>query len=222
MKQNNKKNNQAGFATKIILPIVAILIIVGFVYWGTDESNRTSENPVAKGVAKFYAEVRQAVKPGSTRLDDYTIELPESVTSVSQRLEERAAKVQPGSPTWQGKVQKRSFEENDTIKTALENFARAEGIEVIWDLKYDYIIKNHFAEKSDLKSLVDKVSRVVATDYSGTVYSFYCPKERSIVISDTKTRYYEESCVTTKSARRLMQERERQKRYERERDSGQN
>ena len=206
---------------KILMPIIAILLIVGFVYWGTDESNRTSENPVAKGVAKFYAEVRRAVQPGSTRLDDYTIELPESVTSVSQRLEERAMKVTPGSPTWQGKVQKRSFKENDTIKTALENFARAEGVEVIWDLKYDYIIKNHFAEQSDLKSLVDKVARVVSTDYSGNVYSYFCPKERSIVISDKKDDYFEQSCVTTKSTSQLIKERQRQKQYEQERASGQ-
>ena len=220
MTNKKNKNSQSGFAAKIILPVVVILIIVGFVYWGT-EGGGTEDNPVAKGVAKFYAEVRQAVKPGSTRLDDYTIELPDSIQSVSDRLEERAMKVEPASPTWQGKIKKRTFNENDTMKTALENFARAEGVEIIWDLKYDYIIKNHFSERGNLKSLVDKVSRVVATDYSGTVYSHFCPKERSLVISDKKDPYIEQACVTTKSAQRLISERQRQKKYERERESGQ-
>ena len=216
----SKKNKQTGFASKIILPIIAILIIVGFVYWGTEGSS-TSDNPVAKGVAKFYAEVRQAVKPGSTRLDDYTIELPESVLSVVDRLEDRAQKVKPAPSTWQGKVKKRTFNENDTMKTALENFARAEGVAIIWDLKYDYIIKNHFSERGNLKSLIDKVSRVVSTDYSGNVYSYFCPKERTLVLSDKKGDYLEQACVTTKSTQRLISERQRQKEYERERESGQ-
>lgn len=57
--KNPKK--QAGFIAKILFPVIAILLVVGFIYWGSDAANQTSENPVAKGVAKFYAEVRQAL-----------------------------------------------------------------------------------------------------------------------------------------------------------------
>lgn len=198
---------------KIIAPLILILLVVGFIYWGTDEANKTSENPVAKGVAKFYAEVRQAVKPGSTRLDDYTIELSKPVKTVVERLEDRALEVTPSKPSWQGEYKKRSFKENETMKTALENFAREEGVAIIWDLQYDYIIKNHFAERSDLKTLVDKVSRVVAGDFGGNVYSFYCPKERTLVVSADPNRYVTDFCVTTKSAARLLRERQLEKQY---------
>lgn len=204
---------------KVIAPLIVILLIVGFIYWGADGANSTAENPVAKGVAKFYAEVRQAVKPGSTRLDDYTIELAQPVKTVVERLEDRALEVTPSKPSWQGEYKKRSFKENETMKTALENFARDEGVEIIWDLQYDYIIKNHFAEKSDLKSLVDKVSRVVAGDFGGQVHSFYCPKERTLVLSGEPDRYLTDFCVTTKSTARQMREKQLEKQYQRERNN---
>lgn len=212
-----KKQKQSGFMVKIIAPVVVILIIVGFIYWGGEQS--TSDNPVAKGVAKFYAEVRRAVKPGSSRLDDYTIELPEQVRTVTEQLEVRGDTVQPGSTSWQGQTKKRSFKENDTMMTALQNFAREEGVEVIWDLKYDYIVKQHFSERGNLKSLVDKVSRVVATDYSGKVDSFYCPKEKALVITAEPESYLFDFCVTTKSTRRQIIERQREKEYKESREA---
>lgn len=201
-KNNNKKPNkkaQSGYMGKIVAPLVLILIVIGFVYWGSDESNKTSENPVAKGVAKFYSEVRQALKPGAERLNDYTIALPEPEVSMNQQLTSRDGNVTPAPDDWNGANKKRSFKENDTLKSALSSYAREEGVELIWDLKYDYIVKNHFAESSDLKSLVRKVSSVVNNDYSGNVKTYFCKDARALVITDKDDPYVTKYCeLTTK------------------------
>lgn len=211
------KKKQSGFMAKILFPVIFILLIVGFIYWGTDESNQTSENPVAKGVAKFYAEVRKAVKPGGSRLDDFTIELPKPVKTPNERLEERREQVSGGSPVWQGEHKKRSFKENETMKTVLQRFAQEEGLEVIWDLQYDYIIKQHFAETGNLKSLIHTIGKVVAGDYREPVYSIYCPRERTVVLTTTKSDYMKASCISTISTAQTLREKERQKEYEQER-----
>lgn len=215
----NKKSikKQSGFMGKILFPSIVILLIVGFIYWGTDASNQTSENPVAKGVAKFYAEVRKAIKPGGSRLDDFTIELPKAMKNASEQLEDRRDEVSPGSPVWQGENKKRSFKENETLKTVLEKFAQEEGVAVIWDLKYDYIVKQHFSESGNMKSLVDTVSKVVAGDYGGHVDSIYCPKERTIVLTTNKTEYMSSSCVLTVSSAQLLRDKEMEKKYQQER-----
>jgi hypothetical protein len=212
--------NQNGFVAKILLPVVALLIVVGFIYWSTGDGNRTADNPVAKGVAKFYAEVRQAVKPGASRLDDYTIELPPSESSVSDQLQQRAEIVRPANKNWAGETKKRSFKENDTIKSALQDFARAEGAELIWDLKYDYIIKNHFSDRSNLKSLVHKITNTVAGDFGGSVHSYFCPKERTMVVTDNPTDYLTTSCVTTMSAAKEQKLRRMEREYQQEREDG--
>ncbi len=199
IKRKPNKKAQSGFMGKVVAPVVLILIVVGFVYWGSDESNKTSENPVAKGVAKFYAEVRQALKPGAERLNDYTIQLPEPEVSMNDQLTSRDGSVQPAPDDWNGANKKRSFKQNETLKTALSSYAREEGIELIWDLKYDYIVKNHFAESSDLKSLVRKVSAVVNNDYSGNVKTYFCKDARAMVITDKQDPYVTKYCeLTTK------------------------
>ncbi|MDO6718619.1 TcpQ domain-containing protein [Psychrosphaera sp. 1_MG-2023] len=214
---NKPVKKHSGLMGKILFPSILLLLIVGFIYWGTDASNQTSENPVAKGVAKFYAEVRKAIKPGGSRLDDFTIELPKSPRNATELLELRRDEVSPGSPVWEGENKKRSFKENETIKTVLERFAQEEGVAVIWDLKYDYIIKQHFTESGNLKSLVDSISKVVAGDYGGHVDSVYCPKERTIVLTTNKTEYMSSSCVLTLSSAQLRRDQEMEKKYRQER-----
>ncbi|GAB2996825.1 TcpQ domain-containing protein [Psychrosphaera aestuarii] len=198
MDKNKSKKKQSGYLGKILAPVIFILIIVGFVYWGSDESNKTSENAVAKGVAKFYAEVRQALKPGAERLNDYTIKLPEPEQSMVQQLASLDGTVEPASDNWQGASIKRSFKQNDTLKTALETYARTEGMELIWDLKYDYIVKEHFTESSDFKSLVNKISSVVSGDYSGQVKTYFCKDARALVITDKTDTYISKHCQPTR------------------------
>lgn len=210
-------NRQQGFIIKFVLPIVIIFALIGFIYWGSGSS--TSENPVAKGVAKFYAEVRQAVKPGSSRLDDYTIELAKPAMPLTDQLKQRTKTVQPASKNWRGESKKRSFKENDTIKTALENYGREEGIDVIWDLKYDYIIKNHFAEQGNLKSLVNKIAKSIGTDYGATIESYYCPQERALVITTEADNYVRASCMTTMSSSQLRKQKMLEKQYQQDRQS---
>ncbi|MUH72393.1 hypothetical protein GNP35_07805 [Psychrosphaera haliotis] len=200
MSKNNKstQKKESGKIGKIVAPIIFILLIVGFVYWGSDESNKTSENPVAKGVAKFYAEVRQAMKPGAERLNDYTIKLPEPEQTMGQQLESLDGTVEPAEDFWQGPKKKRSFKQNDTLKTALESYSSAEGIELIWDLKYDYIVKEHFTESSDLKTLLNKISTVVTSDYSGQVQTYFCKDANAIVITDKTDDYISKNCISTR------------------------
>lgn len=201
MSNKNKaknKSNQSGYFSKILAPLVLILIVVGFVYWGSDESNKTSENPVAKGVAKFYAEVRQALKPGAERLNDYTIKLPKPKVAMGDQLASRDGNVKPAPSDWNGANKKRSFKQNETLKNVLTRYAQEEGVELIWDLEYDYIVKHHFAESSNLKALVSKISSVVNNDYEGTVNTYFCQDASALVITNKSNEYISKYCKSTK------------------------
>ncbi len=198
MKKTTAKKSQKGFMGKVVAPLIFILLIIGFVYWGSDESNQTSENPVAKGVAKFYAEVRQAIKPGEERINEYTIKLPENDSSLGQQLEKLDGSVQPASANWQGKKVKRSFEKDGTLKNTLQAHAKNEGVELIWDLKYDYVIKHHFTENSDMRSLIKKISTVVNNDYNGQVKTYFCKDANALVITDKDSEYVTKNCVDAK------------------------
>lgn len=215
MKKQQPKPKNSNFMLKVILPIVILFIIVGVIYWSSTDSSESSGGgaQMADGVAKFYASFRKNFGPGAQQLDDYTIKLPEPSSSVLEQLQQRAATVQPAEPDWQGGVERRSFKENDTIKMALEKFAEKEGIEIIWDLEYDYIIKNHFEENNSFKALVNRVSVTVNNDYDGQVLSYFCPQERAMVITAKTDQYLTDFCESTKSKRQQAIEKRRAEEY---------
>ena len=213
--KNKRKSNGTGFVIKVVVPVTLLLIVVGFLYWGSQavkDPNR-SKHKMADGVAKFYSTFRKPFMDEATKLDEYTIKLPEDGDSVFDQLQYRSMQVKPADKNWTGENKKRSFEENGTIKTALESFGNAEGVQVIWDLKYDYIIKNHFVEQVNFKELIDKISRTVNNDYDGHVKSYFCAMERAIVITDQADRYVTNNCDLTTSKRRLQLDKRRAEDY---------
>lgn len=209
---------------KILLPVSLIAIIVAIVYWGLDvirDPNKTTHE-MADGVAKFYSTFRESFMPGATQLDEYTLQLPPETESVSQKLESRRLSVEPTNSNWRGKAKRRSFKENDTIKTALESFGEDEGIAVIWNLQYDYIIKNHFVEKVNFKELVERITKTIGNDYDGKVKGYFCPTESAIVITDNPDNYVTQSCKLTISNKRIALDRKRAEDYKKRQKLGLN
>lgn len=216
MKTKASKSNGSALI-KIFLPLLLVLAVLGLLFWsnkqvGTDGPVTTHQ--MASGVAKFYATFRSSYQQGNKQLDDYTIELPKPTMSLTKKLEQRAAKVKPANANWQGEKKRRSFKENDTIKSALQAFAEEESMAVIWDLKYDYIIKNHFQEYSNLKQLSEKISKTVNNDYDGKVKSYFCPQERALVVTSTENKYIKDFCQTTTSKLRIAIDKNRAKEYQ--------
>jgi hypothetical protein len=199
------------------LPLLLILLLVGLLFWSNEQV--TSEGPItthqmASGVAKFYATFRKSFSQGDKKLDDHTIELPKPELSLTKQLERRASQVNPASAEWTGVKKRRSFKENDTIKTALQNFGKEENMEVMWDLKYDYIIKHHFQEVTNLKQLSEKIAKTVNNDYDGQVKSYFCPQERALVLTASNNKYVKDFCQLTTSKRRQALDKNRAKEYQ--------
>ncbi len=216
MKTKSSKSNGSALI-KILVPIVIILVVVGLLFWSSEKSS--SDGPMtthqmAEGVAKFYATFRSSFSRDDKKLNDYTIELPTPDVPLTKQLEQRASQVEPANADWQGKRKRRSFKENDTIKSALQSFGEEEDMAVIWDLKYDYIIKNHFQENSNLKQLSEKISKTVNNDFDGQVKSYFCPQERALVITASENKYVKDFCQLTTSQRRLAIDQNKAKDYQ--------
>ena len=223
-KKKNKKINgySNSFILKIIITVMVALMLLGVVFWQVLESTdgNRPQHKMAEGVAKFYASFRKSFMPGEQQLNDHTILLPEETQSLRQRLHERAAKVEPDSPNWKGTAKRRAFKENDTIRNALATYAQEEGVELIWDLKYDYIIKYHFEERTSFTNLVERVSKTVNNDFDGKVKSYFCPQERAMVVTADDNQYVQEFCVITTSKRRLEYDKKREKEYKMRKELG--
>ena len=217
MKKATKQKPQSGSNLKILIPLVVVFFVVGILYWSSEQvegNGPATTHQMADGVAKFYATFRKSFMPGDKQLDEYTIELPKPDVPLTQQLQQRGAEVTPGNADWRGENKRRSFKENDTIKSAMQNFAKEEGMEVFWDLKYDYIIKHHFQEQSSLKQLSEKIAKTVNADFNGEVKSYFCPQEKALVITSNTHQYVNEFCQPTTSKRRQAIDKRREKEYQ--------
>ena len=217
-KYNNKNTGYSNlFILKIIIVLLVALMIIGVIFWqvlSAPDSSSSGSSRMADGVAKFYASFRQSLAPGEEKLNDHTILLPAETQSVTQRLHERAEQVTPDKPEWKGSAKRRAFKENDTIKSALTSFGKEEGVELIWNLKYDYIIKYQFEERTNYTNLVERVTKTVNNDFDGKVKSYFCPLERAVVVTAEEDKYLSEFCVRTTSKRKLKLEKKLEKEYQ--------
>ncbi|NVK25635.1 MAG: TcpQ domain-containing protein [Gammaproteobacteria bacterium] len=216
MKQSKQHTRSKGYILKIIIPIILVLVVLGVLFWtiGGDPSGKKTTHQMADGVAKFYATFRSSFMPGDEQLDDYIIKMPENDKSVTRQLQERGATVTPQDQNWTGEVKRRRFKENDTLRNAIKTYGESEGVELIWDLKYDYIIKHHFQEQSSYTQLVELVTKTVNNDYDGKVRSYFCPQERAVVVTAEEIEYLQQFCTSTTSKRRLAIDKKRERDYQ--------
>ena len=82
-KKLTKKQSSNGLIIKVFIPIALILVVIGFLYWGSENANdpNRSKHEMADGVAKFYATFRKSFMDNATQLDEYTIQLPKEIDS---------------------------------------------------------------------------------------------------------------------------------------------
>jgi hypothetical protein len=157
---------------------------------------KTESNAAAKGVSSFYASIRDASKQ---LIDDKNVVLlDEPNQNLNILLERRAKVVKPSSPNWRGQEKARRFEKGETLKQVMSQFADQEGIVLIWNLNRDFIVKDNFRVDDNFVSTLHQVGRAIDSEFEYDVFTYYCHKERSAVITENPTLYIQQHC--TKSA----------------------
>jgi hypothetical protein len=154
---------------------------------------KTEGNAAAKGVSSFYASIRDASKQ---LIDDKNVvQLDEPSQNLNIILERRAKVVKPSSPNWRGEEKPRRFTKGDTLKQSMSSFADQEGIALIWNLNRDFIVKDNFRVDDNFVSTLHQVGRAIDSEFEFDVFTFYCHKERSAVITEKPTLYIQQNCV---------------------------
>lgn len=150
---------------------------------------------VSKGVSEFYAAYRMSsTKPYEEDIGDFVMSINTDKRPLADRLKSMESLQKPISERWVGEHKYRSFKAGSTIREAITEFAQTEGMQVIWELDKDFIIKHQFQMDSTVTSSLGKIAKAIDGSFEGEVVAFICPKQRSLVITATDTRYLLENC----------------------------
>lgn len=184
------------------------LIIIAAVVISLQNINLTSPRPegaeekksVSDGMTKFYAAYRMSsTKPFEEDIGDFVMEFNTPNEPLNNRLKRMESMQNPISTRWVGEHKYRSFRAGSTLREAITGIAQSEGMQVIWELDKDFIIKHQFQMENTITGAMGKIATAVNGSFANPVSAFLCPKQRSLVITDQDNEYLTENCSRIES-----------------------
>ena len=198
----NKKPTSTLFWAKHLGLALAVIIVAGIVIHL--QMNMTSaptpvdapeERSVAKGLSDFYREFRMtANEPERSEGADMVLDLTPSEQSLDDRLQSMSSALKPVDSRWEGEYKFRTFRAGNTLREAISSYAEQEGMQVIWDLNQDFVIKHQFQMDNTVAGSLAKIASAIDSNFEGKVATFVCPKQRSLVVTEKVTEYLSTQC----------------------------
>ncbi|HCA75300.1 MAG TPA: hypothetical protein DGF36_09450 [Alteromonas sp.] len=198
----NKKPTSTLFWAKHLGLALAVIIVAGIVIHL--QMNMTSaptpvdapeERSVAKGLSDFYREFRMTANQ-SERSEgaDMVLDVTPSEQSLDDRLQSMSSALKPVDSRWEGEYKFRTFRAGNTLREAISSYAEQEGMQVIWDLNQDFVIKHQFQMDNTVAGSLAKIASAIDSNFEGKVATFMCPKQRSLVVTEKVTEYLSTQC----------------------------
>jgi hypothetical protein len=126
---------------------------------------------------------------------EYIIKLPDTSDKLTETLSGRTNTVPPLTEKWSGNSVQRKFAAGSKVRDQMSSFADAEGIELIWTLPRDYVVKHYFHSEGDYLDALRDIATAIAPDFQTPVLVFLCPKERAAVITDKNNPFLDNNCT---------------------------
>ncbi|WP_026377213.1 TcpQ domain-containing protein [Aestuariibacter salexigens] len=158
---------------------------------------------VSQGLSDFYREYRlSSTKPHQEDVGDFVMDVNVDDRPLDQRLQGMQSDQKPVSGRWVGEHKYRTFKAGSTLRSAITSFAQTEGMQVLWELEQDFIVKNQFQMDDTIVGALAKIASAVDSNFEGEVRAYVCPNQRSLVITHNHTDYLKDNCtIIEKSGR---------------------
>ena len=184
------------------LSAAAVLLIIAFVVLFNPDlfkSSTTATTKVSRTAAQtftnFYEQIRYSLDSTKDVDKKFIIELPDTSDKLTQTLASRTNTVPALGPNWTGNSSQRKFQAGSKIRDQMTGFAESEGIELIWTLPRDYVVKHYFHSEGDYVAALRDIAAAIAPDFQTPVLVFLCHKERAAVITDKNNPFLDSNCT---------------------------
>lgn len=189
----------------VILLVLALLILLkpdliglqGVDSPAAEDPKATANAPrsvAAQKFTSFYEQLRYALETSNEDNKKNVIDLPDTSKDLQSTLEQRAKDVPPLEKNWKSKVVNRKFSEGSKVREQMMAYAQQEGIELIWTLPKDYVVKHYFESEKDYLNTLKEVISAISTDFEKPVGVYFCPRERAAVVTDRLTEHLLKNC----------------------------
>lgn len=150
-------------------------------------------NAAADGLSKFYAKIYG--DKNERKIVNNVIFLPDPEGDVVEILTARKLIVRPYSRNWSGENISRPFRKGETLYQKLTEYSTEEGLEILWWLNKDFIIKDPFRIDKDIVQTARQIGNAVAGHFPEGINSYFCYLQRTIVFVNEPIQYLNDECI---------------------------
>ncbi len=163
------------------------------------QQGRKSDNAAAEGLSSFYAKIYGSdIDKKGPKIRNNIIFLPDPQGDLVKILQAREMVVRPYRKNWHGTTASRPFRKKQTLYQKLAEYAAEDGLEVIWWLNRDFIVKDPFRIEKDILKMAYQVGEAVSGHFPEGIVSYFCYRQRTLVFINEAPVYLDEECLPLK------------------------
>ncbi len=156
---------------------------------------KSAQQKMADNVSNFYSEFRQSSRdPISERYGDYVIAHAVSDKPIRDQLQKMQGSSLPDTGNWRGSFERRSFSEGSTLFTESQAHVLKNGMNLIWSLNQDFIVKHRFVSENTVAGMLSEIASAVDANFVNTVKVYFCDANSTFVVTDKKDDYLVANC----------------------------
>lgn len=164
------------------------------------QQGKTSSNAAAVGLSRFYANLYGDKDGDGPKIRNNIVYLPDPKGDISKILQARELVVRPYKKNWKGQVESRPFRTGETLNQKLNEYSSKDGIDLMWWLNRDYVVKDPFRIEKDTLRTIFQVAKAVEGHFESGLSIFFCHRQRSVVVIESAPHpFLDEECIKLES-----------------------
>jgi hypothetical protein len=149
------------------------------------QQGRVSTNSAAIGLSKFYANLHGDMNGKGPKIRNNIVYLPDPKGDLAKILQAREMVVRPYKKNWQGSIESRPFRTGETLSQKLTEYSEKDGLDLIWWLNRDYVIKDPFRIEKNILKTNFQVTKAIEGHFESGLSIFFCNRQRAIVVIES-------------------------------------
>ncbi|SEK68102.1 Toxin co-regulated pilus biosynthesis protein Q [Colwellia chukchiensis] len=161
------------------------------------ESSKPSKrkNAAAEGLSRFYANLHGDMNADGPKIRNNIVYLPEPSGDLVQQLEAKRMTTRPLPKTWLGSTDNHPFRQGETLLQKLSEYAQQNGLEVIWWLNLDFLVKDPFRVNKNIITTAYQVGKAIEGHFQNGLTIYFCYQQRTIVLIEHDIDYLARECL---------------------------
>lgn len=160
----------------------------------TNEEKNTA-NKAAEGLSNFYASIRPGLDGKGPTIRKNIVYLNEPTGSLEDILEARKMITRPYRKNWRGDTESRPFRTGETLYQMLAFYAERQGLEVVWWLDRDFIVKDPFRINKNIVRTSYQIGKAIEGHFENGVDIYFCHQHRNITLISGENTYLSQNCT---------------------------